>query len=86
MRTHQNRLTFTSKAAATERLVDQGYGIVGTVDDVKRKLEDLQRCHEDGDGDLEWFGFLVDQGMYPLEEVLEQVHTFGTKIMPEFQG
>ena len=41
-------LTFTSKAAATERLVDQGYGIVGTVDDVKRKLEDLQRCHEDG--------------------------------------
>ena len=79
-------LTFKSKAAATERLVDQGYGIVGTVDDVKRKLEDLQRCHEDGDGDLEWFGFLVDQGMYPLEEVLEQVHTFGTKIMPEFQG
>ena len=64
-------LRFPSKAAATERLVDQGYGIVGTVDQVKYKLEDLQKCHEDGD--LEWFGFLVD-------------HTFGSKVMPEFQG
>ena len=77
-------LTFKSPEEATKRLVDQEYGIVGTVDDVKKKIESVSRCH--ANGELEWFGLLVDQGMYPLEEVLEQVEWFGTKVMPEFQG
>ena len=77
-------LRFGTMEQATDRLVNQGYGIVGTADQVKRKVEEVHRCHEDGE--LEWFGFLVDQGMYPLEEVLEQVELFGTKVMPEFQG
>ncbi|MEE9248385.1 MAG: LLM class flavin-dependent oxidoreductase [Dehalococcoidia bacterium] len=77
-------LTFKSPEEATKRLVDQEYGIVGTVDDVKRKIESVSRCH--ADGELEWFGVLVDQGMYPIEEVLEQIEWFGTKVMPEFQG
>ena len=77
-------LTFKSPEEATERLIDQQYALVGTVDDIKTNMEPLARCH--ADGDLEWFGLLVDQGMYPIEEVLEQIELFATKVMPDFQG
>lgn len=76
-------LRFKGKEDATKRLVDQQYALVGTVDDVKRRIESLARCHEDGE--LEWFGYLVDQGLYPIEQVLGQIETFGTKVMPEFK-
>ena len=54
------------------------------MDQVKRKIESLTRCH--ADGELEWFNWGVSQqGLLPIDVVLEQIELFGTKIMPEFQ-
>ena len=77
-------LHFKSVEDATKRAVDHQFAIVGTVDEVKRQVESVARCHDDGE--LGWFGFNLDQGQYPFEKVMEQVEIFGTKIMPEFQG
>ncbi|MCH8088365.1 MAG: hypothetical protein IIC81_11050, partial [Chloroflexi bacterium] len=50
----------------------------------KRQMESLARCHDNGE--LEWFTFQLDQGYMPIEEAMDQLEIFGTKIMPEFQG
>ena len=77
-------LKFTSEQQATKRLVEHEYALVGTVDDVKRKIDSLSRCH--ADGELEWFTWQFDQGLMSLDESLNQMEIFATKIMPEFQG
>ena len=76
-------LKFTSPQQATKRLVEHEYALVGTVDDVKRKMESLSRCH--ADGELEWFTWQFDQGLMSLEEALSQLEIFATKVMPEFK-
>lgn len=70
---------------AAKRLVDHQIALVGTVDEIKRQLEPLARCH--ADGELEWFDWEVcQQGLLPTDEVLEQIELFGTKILPEFRN
>ena len=66
------------------RLVEHEYALVGTVDDVKRKMESLSRCH--ADGELEWFTWQFDQGLMPLDEALRQLEIFATKVMSEFKA
>jgi len=66
-----------------ERLWEDGLVICGTPDDVKRKIEDVAKCH--GDGNLEYFSWqLLTQGIAPLEVTRQQLELFGKHIIPEF--
>ena len=78
-------LQFEGREDAARRLVDHQIALVGTVDEVKRQLEPLAKCH--ADGELEWLDWEVcQQGLLPIDEVLEQIELFGTKILPEFRN
>ena len=78
-------LRLGSREETVDRLIEQGIALVGTVDHVKRQLESLVTCH--GDGALEWFDWEVcQQGVLPIEEVLEQIEIFGTQILPAFKS
>ncbi|MCH8088248.1 MAG: LLM class flavin-dependent oxidoreductase [Chloroflexi bacterium] len=77
-------LRFKNAHEVTKRLIEHQFALVGTVDDIKRQMESLARCHDNGE--LEWFTFQLDQGYMPIEEAMDQLEIFGTKIMPEFQG
>ena len=78
-------LMLATREEAVNRLIDQGIALVGTVDQVKRQLESLAKCH--ADGALEWFDWeLCQQGVLPIEVVLEQMEIFGTRILPEFKS
>lgn len=77
-------LRFKDSAAVTQRLIEHEFALVGTVEDVKRQMDSLSRCHDGGN--LEWFTLQLDQGYQPIDEAMEQMEIFGTKIMPEFQG
>ncbi len=77
-------LRFKDSTAVTQRLIEHEFALVGTVDDVKRQMDSLSRCHDGGN--LEWFTLQLDQGYQPIDEAMEQMEIFGTKIMPEFQG
>ena len=79
-----NPLRFKNAHEVTKRLIEHQFALVGTVDDIKRQMESLARCHDNGE--LEWFTFQLDQGYMPIEEAMDQLEIFGTKIMPEFQG
>jgi hypothetical protein len=46
-----------------ERFRQAKYAIAGTVDQVKREIEQLKTLG--GEGDLEWFGWFFDQGFMP---------------------
>jgi alkanesulfonate monooxygenase SsuD/methylene tetrahydromethanopterin reductase-like flavin-dependent oxidoreductase (luciferase family) len=65
-----------------DRFTKTKYGLAGTVDDIKREMEQLHRIH--ADGELEWFTLLLDQGLMPFDEVREQLELFAEHIMPEF--
>ena len=80
-------LRFKNPREVTERLIEHEFALVGTVDDIKRQLDSLVRCHDSGNlGDLEWFTYQLDQGYMPIDEAMDQLEIFGTKIMPEFQS
>lgn len=63
-----------------ERMVKASYSLVGTVDDIKRNLEELRR-----NANPEWFGWFFDQGLMPWDEARRQLELFATKVMPEFR-
>jgi alkanesulfonate monooxygenase SsuD/methylene tetrahydromethanopterin reductase-like flavin-dependent oxidoreductase (luciferase family) len=63
-----------------ERMVEAKYALVGTVDDIKRELEALQK-----NSNVEWFGWFFDQGLMPWDEAKRQLETFGKEILPEFK-
>jgi alkanesulfonate monooxygenase SsuD/methylene tetrahydromethanopterin reductase-like flavin-dependent oxidoreductase (luciferase family) len=67
-----------------ERLTSTDYALVGSVDEVKRKIERLQSIHGDG-GELEWFSWFFDQGMIELDEAKRQLELFAEHIIPEFK-
>jgi len=75
-------IVFRDEEDAVQRLLSQDYALIGTVDQVKWKMESLARCH--ADGELEWLTWSVDQGLLPIDKVLEQIQLFGTEVMPEF--
>jgi alkanesulfonate monooxygenase SsuD/methylene tetrahydromethanopterin reductase-like flavin-dependent oxidoreductase (luciferase family) len=67
-----------------ERFTRTKYGLVGTVDDIKREVEALAGIHG-GDGELEWFSWFFDQGLMPLDEAKRQLELFATHIIPEYR-
>ena len=76
-------LKFPNENVATSRMIDKGYQLCGTIDDVKRQLEALVKCH--GDGDLEWISWnFFYQGTVPMEVQAQQLELFVTKVLPEF--
>jgi alkanesulfonate monooxygenase SsuD/methylene tetrahydromethanopterin reductase-like flavin-dependent oxidoreductase (luciferase family) len=75
-------LMLPSVEAVYQRMVDHQFALCGTVDDVKRQMESLARCH--GEGELSWFSWLTPQGLMPWDKLQRQVEIFGEKIMPEF--
>jgi hypothetical protein len=66
-----------------ERFRKAKYAIAGTVDQVKRKIEQLRTLG--GEGDLEWFGWFFDQGIMPWEEEIRQIELFAEHIIPAFR-
>ena len=76
-------LKFKDEYAATQRMIDRGYQLCGTVDDVKKQLAALVKCH--GDGDLEWISWnFFYQGTVPWQVQADQLELFVTKVLPEF--
>jgi alkanesulfonate monooxygenase SsuD/methylene tetrahydromethanopterin reductase-like flavin-dependent oxidoreductase (luciferase family) len=64
-----------------EPFIDAGLAFVGTVDDVRRRMDAVeQQLHP------EYFMMISDQGFMPIHEARKQVELFGTKIMPAFMG
>jgi hypothetical protein len=49
------------------------------VDQVKREIEELKTLG--GEGDLEWFGWLFDQGFMPWDEEMRQIELFAEHII-----
>ncbi len=50
-----------------KRMIEKGYQLCGTVDDIKRAMEPLVRCHAD-DGELDWLSWnFFCQGTTPWE-------------------
>lgn len=64
-----------------EPYIESGTAFVGTVDDIRRKMNAVQEHMNP-----EYFLWLCDQGYLPLYEVKKQLELFGTKVMPEFMG
>ena len=67
-----------------DRFVNVKYGLAGTVDQVKRQIEDVATIHGNG-GELEWFSWFFDQGLMPLDEAKRQIELFAEHIIPEFR-
>jgi hypothetical protein len=59
------------------------YAIAGTVDQVKREIEELKTLG--GEGDLEWLGWFFDQGFMPWDEEMRQIELFAEHIIPTFR-
>lgn len=66
-----------------ERMRKVKYALAGTVDQVKREIEELHKVG--GDGELEWFGWFFDQGFMPMDESKRQLELFARHIIPEFK-
>lgn len=75
---------FNSKAEATKRMIETGYQLCGTLDDVKRQMEDLQTVYGTGGNltGLSWNFFY--QGLSPLS-VQEQQLEYMAKLIPLFK-
>jgi alkanesulfonate monooxygenase SsuD/methylene tetrahydromethanopterin reductase-like flavin-dependent oxidoreductase (luciferase family) len=59
------------------------YALAGTVDQVKRDIEALQKVG--GSGELEWFGWFFDQGFMSWDEEMRQIELFAEHIIPAFR-
>ncbi|MBV8614447.1 MAG: LLM class flavin-dependent oxidoreductase, partial [Acetobacteraceae bacterium] len=66
-----------------ERMRKTKYALAGTVDQVKREIEDLHRIG--GKGELEWFGWFFDQGFMSWDETQRQFELFARHIIPAFR-
>lgn len=64
-----------------ERMKAVSLGISGTVDDIKRGIEEILKVAEP-----EWMGWMgtPQQGFTPTEELLRQIELFGEHVIPEF--
>jgi alkanesulfonate monooxygenase SsuD/methylene tetrahydromethanopterin reductase-like flavin-dependent oxidoreductase (luciferase family) len=60
------------------------YGLAGTVDQVKRDIEDVHTIHG-RDGELEWFSWFFDQGLLSMDDAKRQMEIFAEHIMPDFR-
>jgi len=67
-----------------DRFVNVKYGLAGTVDQIKRQIEEVASIHE-GDGELEWFSWFFDQGLMPIDAARRQIELFAEHIIPAFR-
>jgi alkanesulfonate monooxygenase SsuD/methylene tetrahydromethanopterin reductase-like flavin-dependent oxidoreductase (luciferase family) len=67
-----------------ERMIKVRYSFAGTPDQVTRGVEELQSIHGAG-GDLEWFGWFLDQGLMPFDEQRRQVELFAEHVVRRFR-
>jgi alkanesulfonate monooxygenase SsuD/methylene tetrahydromethanopterin reductase-like flavin-dependent oxidoreductase (luciferase family) len=63
-----------------QRMVESSFAICGTVDSVKRQIDQLRT-----NANPEWFGWYLDQGLMSRNQIRGQIELFATKIMPEFR-
>jgi hypothetical protein len=61
-------------------MVESSFAICGTVDAVKRQIDQLRV-----NANPEWFGWYLDQGLMPRDQIRRQIDLFATKIMREFR-
>jgi alkanesulfonate monooxygenase SsuD/methylene tetrahydromethanopterin reductase-like flavin-dependent oxidoreductase (luciferase family) len=66
-----------------ERFRKAKYALAGTVDQIKREIEQLKALG--GEGELEWFGWFFDQGFMTREEEMRQIELFAEHIIPAFR-
>ncbi len=64
-----------------ERMVEARFALVGTVEQVKEQIRELR-----DEVDPEWFGWYLDQGLMPPEQLRVQLERFSLDIMPAFRG
>jgi len=67
-----------------DRMIKSTYGLAGTVDQIKRQIEDVSKIHG-GDGNLEWFSWFFDQGLMSIDDARRQIELFAEHIIPEFR-
>jgi alkanesulfonate monooxygenase SsuD/methylene tetrahydromethanopterin reductase-like flavin-dependent oxidoreductase (luciferase family) len=63
-----------------EALVDGKMTVVGTVDDVRRRLEEIRETLNP-----DYYLWLSDQGYLSLDDQKRELELFATKVMPEFR-
>lgn len=63
-----------------ESFMEKGMAVAGTVDDVRRRIADIQEKTN-----AEYFLWLSDQGFLPIDVMRRQIELFGSKIIPEFR-
>ncbi|GAA4548517.1 LLM class flavin-dependent oxidoreductase [Pseudonocardia xishanensis] len=69
--------------AVFQRLVDAGFAICGTPDQVTEEVAKVARCH--GDGELDWFSWnLFQQGNVSLDISLDQITQFEKHVIKNF--
>jgi hypothetical protein len=66
-----------------ERFRKAKYALAGTVDQIKREIEQLKALG--GEGELEWFGWFFDEGFMTREEEMRQIELFAEHIIPAFR-
>jgi len=64
-----------------QRMVEARFAIVGTVDQVRCQIDELRK-----DVNPEWFGWYLDQGLMPLDQLQRQLDLFSQYIMPTMGG
>jgi len=63
-----------------EALLDAKMTVAGTVDDVRRRVEEIRETLNP-----EYFLWLSDQGYLPIDDVKRQLELFATRVMPDFR-
>lgn len=63
-----------------ERMVEARFAIVGTVDQVRAQIAEL-----DDEFHPEWFGWYFDQGLMAQDELLAELDAFAEEVMPGFR-
>jgi alkanesulfonate monooxygenase SsuD/methylene tetrahydromethanopterin reductase-like flavin-dependent oxidoreductase (luciferase family) len=67
-----------------ERLRRVKYALAGTPDQVRAEVEALQTLYGSG-GELDWCGWVFDQGFMSWDETQRQFEAFAKEIMPHFR-
>ncbi len=62
------------------RMVEARFAIVGTVDQVKRQIAELRE-----EINPDWFGWYLDQGLMPEDQLRRQLDLFTQKVLPTFE-
>ena len=64
-----------------DRMKKYHFAYTGSVKDVRKGMDALVEA-----GNPEYFAWLSDQGMLPLEVVKQQLRTFGEEVLPHYRS